>query len=726
MSNNFPSLFPAYSSRRKEPVSPNGVIAVHALLIGIDRYSSDEFPKLGGAVSDMQRVKDFLVDDLSVPESCVKVLKNEGATRQAIIQAFQELASSDNNIRKGDPILIYFAGHGSTVTAPPNWTSDPEIQVLIPYDGHSDGEVATNVIPDRKFGSLLRDLANAKGDNITVILDCCHSTSGTRSTDSPQFDDDKGFFPRGVELKRANNPKADVALAPVYRDEVQRKPEDGEGSRGIVTSGKFLNASMRSHVLLAACGENQSAFEKHGSGLFTTALLMHFKTRGIGSHTYAEIIVALGGLAKGRQTPQCEGAHRHTRRLFNSRVHFRGHPPRSIRFSSADDAYIISNAGQVHGVMPGTEFAVYASPASLMNPEPLCYLVVDEVGVTSSTLRPRISDSTRPPLLPSTAVALQFQAARPIGDLRVHVPDEEQLQFVCYAIERSRQGGGTLWSIERSDEGHATIGVALEEGNVAFIILDKDIRALGLTRLRFTVPPTVDHVADALRAAAHYFFHVNRTPEKPLLRHQVMMHVYKLEETDDLDEDLRRILLPFRPQVELVRMHSDPARALMGVYDPWAVIADDAKTYYGVELQSQAEGGLFLSMFYFDSGTLEIRQLYSSSTAAPDASNLDPPLRPVSSLSLNYGNGGGEPLRFVIDEGQDMDLGILRVFVSSQPFDLDIEQKAFETSRPNQDVRALPTATAGLGSKAPPRMDSWDVITLPIVQTRPIRENDPS
>ncbi|KAI0026850.1 caspase domain-containing protein, partial [Vararia minispora EC-137] len=631
---------------------------VYSLLIGINHYASSEFPDLLGAVSDMQRIKDFLTSDLSVPEECIVVLADEDATRERIVLAIQELASPKNGINKGDPILIYFAGHGSTVRAPQNWTSDPTIQVLVPHDGHSDGTVASSLITDRKFGSLLRDLANEKGDNITVILDCCHSTSGTRSAAAPK-EEDKDFLPRGVELKQTDNPNADVILAPEYQEEFERMPRDDDEMRSIATSGRFLNASMRSHILLAACGENQLALEKKGSGVFTTALLTHFKARGIDSYTYAQIIVALGKLARGRQTPQCEGAHRHERKLFDSRAHFSGYAPRSVHFSKADNTYTLTNAGQVHGVTPDTEFAVYASFEDVVaQAGPLCYLLVDQIDTTTSTLRPRSSEALPGPLLPTTAVAFQFQATHPIGDLRIYIPNEERLQFVYHAIERGRRGGDTLWSIEPSDEKLATLGVVLEGKNVAFNILDEDICSLGLTRLRFTVPATVDHVAAALRSAAHYFFHLNRMPETPLVRDKIRMHVYELEETDDLDDDLRHILRPLQPQMDLIAAHKDLAKARMGMYAPWTVIANDVETYYGIELQNETKFGLFLSMFYFDCGTLEIRQLYSFSTAAPGAHNLDRPLRPEASLSLNYGSGGGEPLRFVVDDEHSLDFGI--------------------------------------------------------------------
>ena len=101
------------------------------------------------------------------------MLLDSQATRAAIIRAIQAL-SLDINIKKGDPILIYFAGHGSWAYAPleKGWKvgGTGKIEFLIPYDHSSlqpveDGDRKYG-IPDRTLGALLWQLAIEKGDNI--------------------------------------------------------------------------------------------------------------------------------------------------------------------------------------------------------------------------------------------------------------------------------------------------------------------------------------------------------------------------------------------------------------------------------------------------------------------------------------------------------------------------------------------------------------------------------
>lgn len=49
--------------------------------------------------------------------------------------------------------------------------------------------------------------------------------------------------------------------------------ENPEVTRAIHQTPGFGGKFHESHVLLSACGKEQKAYEKHGSGLFTTALL---------------------------------------------------------------------------------------------------------------------------------------------------------------------------------------------------------------------------------------------------------------------------------------------------------------------------------------------------------------------------------------------------------------------------------------------------------------------
>ena len=143
-----------------------------ALIIGINKYESPNITNLLGAVPDADAVRDFLQKQLGVPSSQIRNLRDSGATRAAIIDGI-EAFSLNEEIKKGDPILIYYAGHGGSADTPTGWESGGtgKIELLIPYDHSSSLEDGNpkHGIPDRTLGVLLSQLAIEKGDNIVRL-----------------------------------------------------------------------------------------------------------------------------------------------------------------------------------------------------------------------------------------------------------------------------------------------------------------------------------------------------------------------------------------------------------------------------------------------------------------------------------------------------------------------------------------------------------------------------
>ena len=139
------------------------------MVIGIDRYKSKDIRPLRGAVADARAFAAYLENQLSVPQDHIIILENKSATRAAILEKFGSLAN-DPRIRPGDPIVIFYAGHGSEAAAPPGWEAggrNANIQVTMPYDVYcqSRGKVV-DPIPDRTLGALLAAISRNKGNNI--------------------------------------------------------------------------------------------------------------------------------------------------------------------------------------------------------------------------------------------------------------------------------------------------------------------------------------------------------------------------------------------------------------------------------------------------------------------------------------------------------------------------------------------------------------------------------
>lgn len=67
--------------------------------------------------------------------------------------------------------------------------------------------------------------------------------------------------------------KADPEVDWSLTDQEREDEENPEVSRAIHQTPGFGGKFHESHVLLAACGKEQKAYERGGSGLFTAALL---------------------------------------------------------------------------------------------------------------------------------------------------------------------------------------------------------------------------------------------------------------------------------------------------------------------------------------------------------------------------------------------------------------------------------------------------------------------
>ena len=136
-----------------------------------------------GAVLDADAVRDYLQKHLGIPSSQIRNLRNSEATRATIIDGIEAFLLNDE-IKVGDPILIYYAGHGLGDTPEAQgWEVGitgniaSELRPMVPYDQPfpmEDGNPKHRIpLAGRTLGALLSHLANKKGDNIvrqTFIL----------------------------------------------------------------------------------------------------------------------------------------------------------------------------------------------------------------------------------------------------------------------------------------------------------------------------------------------------------------------------------------------------------------------------------------------------------------------------------------------------------------------------------------------------------------------------
>lgn len=109
-----------------------------------------------------------------MPTDQIVNLRDEAATRSAILREIRALGT--RRAENGDPILIYFAGHGATVPAPHGWvTASGRISTIVAYDSLAKNRVGALVhpIPDRTIAALLDELAGtgAESEGSNIVSD---------------------------------------------------------------------------------------------------------------------------------------------------------------------------------------------------------------------------------------------------------------------------------------------------------------------------------------------------------------------------------------------------------------------------------------------------------------------------------------------------------------------------------------------------------------------------
>lgn len=131
---------------------------MRALIIGINDYADN---KLYGAVRDALHVQEYVSKYLHVHEDCITMLTDQDATRKAILYNLGKLGRIEG-WEKNDPILIYFAGHGTRDTV-----KDHSTECIVPFEGiKSDG---SGPIPDSTIAYFLNFIAQKSGDNIVRV-----------------------------------------------------------------------------------------------------------------------------------------------------------------------------------------------------------------------------------------------------------------------------------------------------------------------------------------------------------------------------------------------------------------------------------------------------------------------------------------------------------------------------------------------------------------------------
>ena len=80
----------------------------------------------------------------------------------------------------------------------------------------------------------------------------------------------------------------------------------------------------------------------------------------------------------------------------------------------------------------------------------------------------------------------------------------------------------------------------------------------------------------------------------------------------------------------------------------------------------------------------------------------------MASLAIGYGSGGSVPYTYYLRDGQDVDVGFLKLFLATQPLNLSDVRQASPFDPVHRGVDLVPAKT---------RL-AWDALCVTVVQRR--------
>jgi uncharacterized caspase-like protein len=346
----------------------------YALLVAIDTYP-EGIRSLAGCVNDLNAIEELLTKRFGGDTLHLLKLTNAEATRDRVIQSFRKHLGQ---AKKKDVALFFYAGHGSQVPTGglfPAIEPDRLNESIVCHDSRLPGGLD---LVDKDIATLIREVT-AKGVHLTTIFDSCHSGSVTRG----DKDDAKGAdgLPTMMERRLAKRPDAqladaylsdpaelDAAFHASSRSVASAAP--GAATLTLTTAIGYVPDETGTHVLLAACEDNQSAKEyfaggaRHGAFTYFLTQTLQTAAEPLG---YRELMQLVRERMWGRvaeQTPKLESSGG-DRILDNVFLGLRPAPLADYSMvRQSDEGVWTITSGSLLGIAEGDRFALYPDSAN--------------------------------------------------------------------------------------------------------------------------------------------------------------------------------------------------------------------------------------------------------------------------------------------------------------------------------------------------------------------------
>ena len=347
-----------------------------ALLIGINDYTKGPAHwDLRGCENDVAMTRQLLVTKFSFPEENIKVLLSGEATAEAIKSAIEDWLVARS--QPEDIVYFHFSGHGSQLKDRDGDEKDGRDEMICPAD-MEPGKIES-IITDEQLGELLERIP---ANNVTVVLDACHSGTGTRDLTRSrarfaEFEPGVGPGTRSIVVSSAEQS---------IPSESSEQPATGathklSGSEGMEGGGEL-------QVTISGCKDDQTsadAFIDEGfyAGALTYNLIENMK-KAPPDMTYRELMDQVERdikAGKYTQTPEIKGDM--DRPLLGKSVPGMVETPFLV-IQAVEGTEVTLSGGKAQKVTQGSVYGVFREDETLFAGSGLGRIRVEEVFPTSA------------------------------------------------------------------------------------------------------------------------------------------------------------------------------------------------------------------------------------------------------------------------------------------------------------------------------------------------------
>jgi metacaspase-1 len=269
-----------------------------ALIIAVAKYPAEGGWSQISSDKDIQLIEATLLKQ-GFDKDNITVIIDEKAKKEGILNALEDIKKKAG---KDDVIVIHYSGHGQQIRDDNDDEIDGYDEALIPFDAHlrfkKDVYTGENHLRDEEFGAILDDIRTKVGSkgNVLVILDACHSGTGTR-----------GFGKsRGTAEK----------FAPESYNPPQKQGEEKGGmfeSKG-KSRGESDDTDLGSIVVISGAKQNELNYEYqdeegnyYGSLSYAVSKILSNADKNLTYRGLFDKIELEMSVIAPKQTPQIEG-----------------------------------------------------------------------------------------------------------------------------------------------------------------------------------------------------------------------------------------------------------------------------------------------------------------------------------------------------------------------------------------------------------------------------------